>query len=158
LDWISHSDVSISGTHYGRYYSKRNLNQNKEKVELSSFKGKLVLIYFYPKDDTPGCTAEACEFRNHYKEFQQKGVTILGVSRQDAESHQKFRKKYHLPFDLLSDQDGKFAKSLGVETMPVIGFHQRQSLLIGRDGKVIKFYSKVDPKTHSQEILKEIRD
>src|SRR6478672_4717328 len=100
-------------------------NQDGKLVKLSELKGKPVLLYFYPKDDTPGCTKEACSLRDDYSRFQKAGAVILGVSRQDAESHKAFRAKYHLPFDLLTDKDGSFAKAFGAETMPVVGYHKR---------------------------------
>ena len=129
------------------------VNQDGKVVKLSQYKGKPVLLYFYPKDDTPGCTKEACSLRDDYARFQKAGAVILGVSRQDSKSHQEFRAKYHLPFDLLTDTDGKFAEAMGVETLPVVGFHKRQSLLIGADGKVVKFFDAVEPTTHSAEVL-----
>jgi peroxiredoxin Q/BCP len=128
-------------------------NQDGKVIKLSDYRGKPVLLYFYPKDDTPGCTKEACSLRDDYAKFQAAGVVILGVSRQDAESHKAFRAKYHLPFDLLVDADGKFAEALRVETMPVVGFHKRQSLLIDPEGKIAKFFPDVDPTTHSAEVL-----
>lgn len=133
-------------------------NQDGKVIKLSDLKGKPVLIYFYPKDDTPGCTKEACELRDNYAKYQKLGAVILGVSKQDAASHRKFREKYHLPFDLLTDEDGSVAKTLGVETMPVVGFHHRQSLLIGSDGKLLKFFEKVDPQLHATEVLNLLRD
>jgi peroxiredoxin Q/BCP len=128
-------------------------NQDGKVVKLSDFKGKPVLLYFYPKDDTPGCTKEACHLRDDYTRFQKAGAVVLGISKQDAASHKAFREKYHLPFDLLTD-DGSVAKAFGVETIPVVGYHQRQSILIGADGKVIKFFDNVDPEAHSAEVLK----
>ena len=128
-------------------------NQDGKVIRIADLKGKPVLVYFYPKDDTPGCTKEACTLRDDYAHFTQAGAVILGVSRQDAESHKAFRAKYHIPFDLLTDKDGDFAKAFGVETMAIIGFHKRQSVLIGADGKVLKFFPDVDPATHSAEVL-----
>jgi peroxiredoxin Q/BCP len=129
-------------------------NQDGKLIRISDFKGKPVLVYFYPKDDTPGCTKEACTLRDDYARFTKAGAVILGVSRQDAESHKAFRAKYHIPFDLLTDKDGDFAKAFGVETMAIIGLHKRQSVLIGADGKVLKFFTDVDPEAHSAEVLK----
>jgi peroxiredoxin Q/BCP len=86
------------------------------------------------------------------------GAVILGVSTQDSKSHRAFREKHHLPFDLLSDPDGKMAKSFGVKQMPVIGFLKRQSILINAKGKVVRFYSDVDPATHSDQVLKDLQD
>jgi peroxiredoxin Q/BCP len=128
-------------------------NQDGKIVRIAELKGRPVLVYFYPKDDTPGCTKEACSLRDSYGRYQALGAIVLGVSRQDAASHRAFREKYHLPFDLLVDEDGSFAKAFGVETMPIVGFHKRQSVLIGSDGKVLRFFESVDPATHSAEVL-----
>jgi peroxiredoxin Q/BCP len=133
-------------------------NQDAKEVKLSDFRGKPVLLYFYPKDDTPGCTKEACSFRDEYTKFQKMGAVILGISRQDAKSHRAFKAKYHLPFDLLTDKDGSLAKEYGVELMPVIGYHKRQSALISSDGKLIRFYPDVDPLKHTAQVLKDLQD
>lgn len=132
-------------------------NQDNKVIKLSDFRGKYVLIFFYPKDDTPGCTREACSFRDEYSKFTQIGAVVLGISRQDQVSHSRFRMKHRIPFDLLVDRDGEIAEKLGVKKMPIIGLHQRQSLLLGPDGKLVKFYSSVDPQTHTQEVLKDIQ-
>lgn len=131
-------------------------NQNGKLVRLNDYRGQYMLIYFYPKDDTPGCTAEACNIRDNYSRFKNENVVIFGVSRQDEKSHQKFIAKHKLPFDLLVDSDGTIAKALGVGTVPVLGFTKRQSLLIGPDGKVIRFYSTVTPDSHVEEVLADL--
>jgi len=131
-------------------------NQDGKVIKLSELKGKPVLVYFYPKDDTPGCTKEACALRDRFAKFQAAGIVILGVSRQDAKSHQAFRAKYHLPFDLLTDEKGEVAKLLGVETYAIIGVHKRQSLLVGADGTLVEFFGAVDPETHADEVLEKI--
>lgn len=132
-------------------------NQNGQTVKLSEQRGKFVLMYFYPKDDTPGCTKEACNFRDEYSEIKKLNAVVFGISRQDEKSHQKFIAKHKLPFDLLVDADGEVAKAYGVGTMPVIGFHKRQSILIGPDGKVLRFYSDVDPAKHVSEVISDIK-
>ncbi len=131
-------------------------NQVGEQVRLSDFKGKNVLIYFYPKDDTPGCTQEACNFRDEYSKLKKMNTVILGVSRQGVKSHHEFHSKYKLPFDLLVDSDGSLAQSYGVGTMPVLGFVKRQSILIGPSGQVIRFYDDVDPSHHVKEVMRDI--
>jgi thioredoxin-dependent peroxiredoxin len=131
-------------------------NQDGKVITLSALKGKPVLVYFYPKDDTPGCTKEACALRDRFAKFQAAGIVILGVSRQDAKSHQAFRAKYHLPFDLLTDEKGEVAKRLGVETYAIIGVHKRQSLLVGADGTLLEFFGAVDPETHADEVLEKL--
>jgi peroxiredoxin Q/BCP len=128
-------------------------NQDGKTVKLSELKGKPVLVFFYPKDDTPGCTREASELRDDYAKYQALGVTVLGVSRQGALSHRAFREKYKLPFDLLVDEDGSIARAFGVGTFPVLGFAKRQSVLVGSDGRVVRFFRDVDPATHSAEVL-----
>jgi peroxiredoxin Q/BCP len=128
-------------------------NQDGKTVKLSDFKGKRVLLYFYPKDDTPGCTTEAKNFTLDYEKFQKAGVVILGISRQGEESHKAFRQKYGIPFDLLIDDDGSVAKAFGVGTIPILGVHHRQSVLIDKDGKVLQFFEDVDPKVHSAEVM-----
>jgi len=132
-------------------------NQNGQIVRLSEQRGKFVLIYFYPKDDTPGCTKEACNFRDEYSEIKKLNTVVYGISRQDEKSHQKFIAKHKLPFDLLVDADGEVAKAYGVGTMPIVGFIKRQSILIGPDGKVVHFYSDVDPAKHVAEVISDIR-
>jgi peroxiredoxin Q/BCP len=133
-------------------------NQDGKAVKLSDFKGSPVLLYFYPKDETPGCTKQACSLRDEFAEFKKLGAVVLGISRQDQASHQEFKKKHKLPFDLLVDADGKIAEKLGVSTMPLIGFHKRQSLIVGKDGKLLKFMGDVDPDTHTAEVLKILKD
>ena len=128
-------------------------------VKLSSFKGRNVLLYFYPKDDTPGCTKEACGFRDHWKDLQKTGTVVLGVSKDDAESHRKFIAKYKLPFTLLSDPDTKVMEKYGAwglkklygrEFMGVI----RSSVWIGPDGKVKKHWKRVaDAAKHPGQVV-----
>ena len=123
-------------------------DQDGNKVALKDFKGKNVVVYFYPKDDTPGCTKEACGFRDYWDEINKSGTVILGVSPDEGESHQKFINKYDLPFTLLSDPKRSMMEKYeaygeknmyGKITMGVI----RSSVLIGKDGKVIKHWKRV---------------
>src|ERR1700677_2182504 len=123
-------------------------NQDGKTVSLSDFAGKPVLLYFYPKDETPGCTKEACEFRDKYTEFKKRGAVVIGISVQDEKSHLEFKTKHHLPFDLVVDTDGSIAKSFGVGKYPAAGLLKRQSVLIGKNGNVLKFYEDVNPDTH----------
>ena len=123
-------------------------DQDGNKVGLKDFKGKNVVVYFYPKDDTPGCTKEACGFRDYWDEINKSGTVILGVSPDEGESHQKFINKYDLPFTLLSDPKRSMMEKYeaygeknmyGKITMGVI----RSTVLIGKDGKVIKHWKRV---------------
>jgi thioredoxin-dependent peroxiredoxin len=125
-----------------------------EKVELSKLKGKPVVLYFYPKDDTPGCTKEACDFRDAWTKLQKAGVVVFGVSTQDNATHKAFAEKYKLPFALLPDEQGEIAKKFGV---PVVdGKARRITYLIGKDGKVKHVWPKVTPVGHAGEILAQV--
>jgi peroxiredoxin Q/BCP len=134
-----------------------------KKVSLADFAGKHVILYFYPKDDTPGCTKEACGFRDDWKDLQKAGVVVLGVSADDAQSHQRFAAKYKLPFTLLSDPDRKVMKQYGAygekmmygkKTVGVI----RSTVWIGPDGKVWKHWARVaDAALHPAKVLETLR-
>lgn len=112
------------------------------------------MLYFYPKDGTPGCTTEAQEFRDSFPAFEAKNAVILGVSRDDASSHQEFAEDEKLPFVLLPDVDGKLAQAYGVGS--TLGFTKRVTFLIDREGKVAEIYRQVEPKTHAAEVLRAI--
>lgn len=125
-----------------------------KKVELAKLKGKNVVLYFYPKDDTPGCTKEACDFRDAWDKLQKAGVVVFGVSTQDNSSHKAFAEKYKLPFALLPDEKGELAAKYKV---PVVdGKTRRITYLIGKDGKIKHVWPKVTPVGHSQEILAQV--
>lgn len=134
-------------------------DQDGNKVKLSDFKGQKVVLYFYPKDDTPGCTKEACSFRDADEVFKERGIKVFGVSIDDEKSHQKFISKYQLPFDLLADTDKKIVEKYGVwgeKSMygrKYMGTH-RKTFLIGEDGKVVKIFEKVNVAKHADEVLK----
>ena len=132
-------------------------------VSLAEFKGKDVIVYFYPKDDTPGCTKEACGFRDSFKDLQKAGVVVLGISADSGASHAKFAAKYKLPFPLLSDPDRKVMEAWGAygdkmmygkKTRGVI----RSSVWIGPDGTVLKHWARVaDAAKHPAQVLEQIR-
>ena len=126
--------------------------------KLSDFRGKPVVLYFYPKDDTPGCTTEACNFRDDYSAYEKTGVVILGVSPDSVKSHVKFKQKFGLPFPLLADEDHKacelydvwaLKKFMGREYMGVL----RTTFLIDADGQIMHVFEKVKPADHSAELL-----
>ena len=127
-------------------------------ASLADFKGKHVVLYFYPRDDTPGCTKEACAFRDHSAALKKKGVVVLGVSVDPVRSHDKFAEKFALPFPLLADEDKQIVQAYGVwgEKMfmgrKFLGTH-RVTFLIGPDGRIKKIWPKVTPEGHAQEIL-----
>lgn len=133
-------------------------DESGKMLRLSDYKGKNVLIYFYPKDDTPGCTTEACSFRDGYAEYEKAGVVILGVSADSMNSHAKFKAKYHLPFSLLADVDHKVCDLYGVWGKKKLYGKEydgifRTTYLIGPDGKIKKVFANVKPEGHSQEVL-----
>ncbi|MFQ5633793.1 MAG: peroxiredoxin [Gammaproteobacteria bacterium] len=124
---------------------------------LEQYSGRWIVLYFYPKDDTPGCTKEACAFRDDFFAFEDLGAVILGVSLDDVASHEAFAEKYHLPFPLLSDSDGQTATDYGVlKTVGKFRFAQRQSFIIDPEGKVARHYATVDAATHSKTVLADL--
>jgi peroxiredoxin Q/BCP len=125
---------------------------------LSEWRGKPVVLYFYPKDDTPGCTAEACNFRDDYSQYERAGVTILGISPDSPRSHAKFKAKYHLPFTLLADTNHQVCEQYGVWGRKKFMGREydgvfRTTFLIGPDGNILKVFENVKPGEHSGEIL-----
>ena len=129
-----------------------------ETVTLAALRGKPVVLYFYPKDDTPGCTTEACEFRDAYDRFRDQGVEILGVSPDTEASHQKFKSKYELPFTLLADPDHRAAEAFGVWKekrnygKTYMGI-ERSTFVIDADGKVAKAMRGIRPAGHAAKVL-----
>mgnify|MGYP005846805589 CR=1 FL=1 len=122
-------------------------------VTLSSFQGKTVVLYFYPKDDTPGCTKEAQSFRDRYEEYQGKDIVVLGVSMDDETSHQAFKEKYGLPFALLADTDGTITKAYDVDGG---GYSKRVTYIINSAGIIDKVFETVKTDTHAADILAEM--
>jgi peroxiredoxin Q/BCP len=126
------------------------LGDDGRTYDLEAMHGKYVVLYFYPKDDTPGCTAEAKAFRDDSEKFARKGAIVLGVSLDDVESHKAFREKYQLNFPLLVG-GAQLAKLYGVPTTG--GYAERQTFVIGPDGKILKYFPRVNPDGHSEAIL-----
>jgi thioredoxin-dependent peroxiredoxin len=136
-------------------------DQDSQPVSLDDFKGRRVLVYFYPKDDTPGCTREACQFNDNLHAFQRANVPVLGISPDDAQSHQRFRAKYGLAFPLLSDPDHQVLEAYGAwgektlygkQTVGVL----RSTFLIDQDGKVARAWYNVKADGHAAQVLAEI--
>jgi len=130
--------------------------------KLSEYKGKWTIIYFYPKDDTPGCTKEACTIAAVYDEFAALGVTVLGVSKDSPESHALFKEKYNLPFTLLSDPSAKMMEKYGAwQERSMYGKKfmgtVRMTYVINPKGQIVKVYPKVSPATHALQLLKDIK-
>ena len=128
------------------------------QVSLADFRGKNVILYFYPRDDTPGCTKEACAFRDHFVDFKKKGAVVLGVSVDPVKAHDKFVEKYKLPFTLLADESKDIVQAYGVWGLKsflgrkYMGTH-RVTFLIGPDGRIKKIWPKVKPDEHAEEVL-----
>ncbi|HET8650780.1 MAG TPA: thioredoxin-dependent thiol peroxidase [Gemmatimonadales bacterium] len=136
---------------------------NDETIKLQDLKGRPVVLYFYPKDDTSGCTVEACEFRDNWKTVQKTGAVVLGVSPDDTASHRKFKDKFSLPFPLLADTDHKVAERYGVwgEKSMYGRKYQgilRTTFLIGPDGRIARVFEKVKPAGHAAEVLEAIQE
>lgn len=133
-------------------------DQDGDDVRLADLKGQRVVLYFYPKDDTPGCTKEACSFRDADDVYSSKGIRVLGVSTDNEKSHQKFISKFQLPFDLLADTDKKIVEAYGVwgeKSMygkKYMGT-SRKTFLIDGEGKIVKIFNKVDVAAHADEVL-----
>jgi peroxiredoxin Q/BCP len=133
-------------------------DQDGRSVRLADFRGKWVVLYFYPKDDTPGCTEEACSFRDDLARLTQLGAQILGVSVDDTASHAAFAKKHGLPFPLLADTDARTAAQYGaVKDMWVTRYARRYTFLIDPQGRIAKTYLKVDTSRHSAEIIADLQ-
>jgi len=123
-----------------------------------TIKGKWLVLYFYPKDDTPGCTTEACHFRDDFKFLESLGAKVVGVSIDDSFSHKKFAEKYNLPFPLLSDSSGEVASRYGaLNNFLVIKLAKRYTYLINPQGKIAKIYLSIDTSKHSQEIIEDLK-
>jgi len=120
-------------------------------IELTATRGHPSVVYFYPKDATPGCTKEACAFRDVYKKYDARHVTIFGVSRDSEESHRKFRLEHKLPFPLVADEDGTAARAYGVSS--TLGMTSRVTFLVGADGKIAHVWGDVDPGVHADQVL-----
>ncbi len=133
-------------------------DQNGEQHTLSEFRGKYLVLYFYPKDDTPGCTEEACKFRDDLSQLRQMGARVVGVSIDNTDNHAEFAKKYHLPFPLLADRDGKVAESYGAErSLAFVKIAKRYTFLIDPEGRISKVYLSVDTSRHSVEIIDDLK-
>lgn len=134
-------------------------NENHEPVDISTFKGKYLILFFYPKDDTPGCTKEACSFRDAYQDLEDAGALVFGISGDNPDSHQKFKTKYDLPFALLSDTGNELRKLLGVPFDLFGLLPGRVTYVFNPEGRLINvFKSQLSPEKHVKEALKIIQE
>jgi len=133
-------------------------DQNGAWHTLEDYRDQWLAVYFYPRDDTPGCTTEACNFRDNIYAFKAIGAAVVGISVDDVESHKEFSDKYKLPFTLLADEDSETAKAYGVlRDYKLVKLASRQSFLVNPEGKIAKHYEDVDPDTHTDEVLADIK-
>jgi len=133
-------------------------NSQGYQVSLNDYQGKWAVLYFYPKDDTPGCTKEACQFRDDFKTIEALDAKVIGISIDDSFSHQKFAEKYNLPFPLLSDASGEVADRYGaLNNFLVFKLAKRYTYLINPQGKIAKIYLSVDTSKHSREIIEDLK-
>lgn len=134
-------------------------DQHGKMHHLSDYQGQWLVLYFYPKDDTPGCTSEACEFRDDFMTLQGMDVRLLGVSLDDVKSHKEFAEKYHLPFPLLSDRTGEVARVYGsLWKLGPIRFARRHTFIIDPQGELAKIYRSVASKTHSDQVIGDLEN
>lgn len=132
-------------------------DQNGEWQSLEKYRNQWVVLYFYPKDDTPGCTTEACNFRDDIYRYKAAGAAVLGVSLDDVASHQEFAEKYELPFPLLADVDHEASKKYGVlTTLGAMKFAKRETFLIDPQGRIARHYPDVDPEEHAAIVLDDL--
>lgn len=133
-------------------------DQNGTVRSLRDFSGKWLVLYFYPKDDTPGCTQQACTFRDDLHKLTAMGAEVVGVSVDDTMSHAEFAKKYHLPFPLLADQKGEIAERYGsIFNLGIVKFAQRNTFLINPQGKIARVYLKADTSRNSKEVIEDLK-
>ena len=130
-------------------------DQHGAWVSLADQKGKWLVVYFYPMDETPGCTTEACEFRDNIFAFRKLGVNVLGISVQNVASKKQFAAKHSLPFSVLADTDKSVAKAYGV--LSILGYARRETFVIDPQGRIAKHYADVDPKQHSKQLLVDLK-
>jgi peroxiredoxin Q/BCP len=129
------------------------VDESGKKVSAGDLAGEKTVLYFYPKDDTPGCTREACAFRDRMGDYESAGIKVYGVSLDGPESHRRFREKHGLNFPLLTDENGRAAEALGI--MSEKGYASRVTFLLDESGAVSRVYPKVSPETHADEILRD---
>lgn len=129
------------------------ITESGESLAARDLNGQKMVLYFYPKDDTPGCTKEACAFRDRMGDYEQAGIRVYGVSLDSPESHRQFREKHNLNFPLLTDEGGRASEALGV--LGDRGYANRVTFLLDPNGKIVKTYPEVSPETHADEILED---
>src|ERR1700722_19227388 len=155
--WLARGEMLKVGDGAPEFSTTAVLGDQATPVKLSDYRGRKVVLYFYPKDGTPGCTKEACTFRDGYNDLQRWGIVLLGCSIDSADSHRAFARKYSLPFPLLLDPDNKIAKAYGADNgIPILRLDRRVTYVIGEDGNIVKVYPSVDPASHAKQIVSDL--
>ncbi len=155
--WLARGELLKVGDVAPAFSTDAVIGDQSTPVKLSDYRGRKVVLYFYPKDGTPGCTKEACTFRDGYNDLQRWGIVLLGCSIDSADNHRAFAKKYSLPFPLLLDPGNKIAKAYGAENgIPILGLDRRITYVIGDDGLILKVYPNVDPAIHAKQIVSDL--
>ncbi len=151
---IARAEMLKAGDPAPPFDSRMVVGEEVKPVKLADFAGKKLVLYFYPKDNTPGCTKEACAFRDGFARYQQAGIAVLGCSVDSADAHKAFIRKFNLPFPLLLDPDHKIATAYGAANgIPILGLDRRITYVIDENGRILKVYPRVDPALHAGEIL-----
>jgi peroxiredoxin Q/BCP len=155
--WLARAEMLKVGTPAPDFSTTAVVNDQTTPVKLSDYRGRKVVLYFYPKDSTPGCTKEACAFRDGYAQLSRWGIVLLGCSIDSADAHRAFAKKYRLSFPLLLDPSNKIAKAYGADNgIPILGLDRRVTYVIGEDGNILKAYPNVDPSIHATQIIQDL--
>ncbi len=155
--WLAHGEMLKVGDVAPEFSTEAVVGGQATPVKLSDYRGHKVVLYFYPKDNTPGCTKEACSFRDGYNDLRRWNIVLLGCSIDSADNHRAFASKYSLPFPLLIDPGNKIAKAYGADNgIPILGLDRRVTYVIGEDGRILKVYPKVDPAGHATEIIADL--
>ncbi|MGH7840797.1 MAG: peroxiredoxin [Candidatus Binataceae bacterium] len=155
--WLARAEMLKVGTPAPEFSTNAIVGDQTVPVKLSDYRGRKVVLYFYPKDSTPGCTKEACAFRDGYAQLHGWGIALFGCSIDGADAHRAFAKKYRLSFPLLLDPGNKIAKAYGADNgIPILGLDRRVTYVIGEDGNILKVYPNVDPSVHATEIIRDL--
>jgi peroxiredoxin Q/BCP len=155
--WLARAEMLKVGDPAPDFSTTAIVGDTTVPVRLADYRGRKVVLYFYPKDSTPGCTKEACAFRDGDAKLQAWGIMVLGCSIDGADAHHSFAKKYGLGFPLLLDPDKKIAKAYGADNgIPILGLNRRVTYVIGEDGRILKVYPQVDPSIHATQIIHDL--
>ena len=155
--WLARGEMLKVGSAAPEFSTDAVVGDQTIPVKLSDYRGRKVVLYFYPKDSTPGCTKEACAFRDGYAMLKAWNIALFGCSIDSADAHKSFAKKYQLSFPLLLDPGNKIAKAYGADNgIPILGLDRRVTYVIGEDGNILRVYPNVDPSMHATKIIHDL--